>query len=212
VSNIADVLSIYRDRLRDLKQDSRLAHALIFKNQGALAGASVHHSHSQLIATPFVPIAIEDELAAADDFLHKEGHNLFEAIVQQELADEHRLILQTDHYVAFCPYASRFAYESWIVPRRSGSHFESSGDADLQELAPVLKSVLNRLDQNLKNPALNYVLHSAPLHQPDLPYYRWHLKILPRLTRVAGFEWGSGCYINEVLPEHAARQLREPAV
>lgn len=212
IENIRDVLSVYRDRLVDLNRDPRLAHALIFKNQGAAAGASVHHSHSQLIATPFVPTAIRDELTASQEHYHSHGRNLFDEMIQQELANRSRIVVDTERFVAFCPFASRFAYETWIVPKRPGSHYERIDDAELNDLASVLKTVLCKLEIGLQNPAYNYVLHSAPLHTPELPHYRWQLKILPRLTRVAGFEWGSGCCINEVLPEQAAKVLRETVV
>ena len=210
--NIREVLLAYRQRLVDLKQDPRLLHALIFKNQGALAGASVHHSHSQLIATPFVPSSIREELAAALEFYQSRGQSIFEVMIQEERATRSRVVVDTPRFLAFCPFASRFAYETWILPRSPGSHFEHSDESALEELAFVLKTVLRKLELALDNPAYNYVLHSSPFHQPDLPHYVWHFEILPRQTRIAGFEWGSGCYINEVLPEQAAAVLRETVI
>ena len=210
--NIREVLCAYRERLCDLRRDPRLAHALIFKNHGALAGASVAHSHSQLLATPFVPTAIREELAGALEFHQQHGRNIFDAMIQQELASRSRVVLDTPRFLAFCPYASRFAYETWILPKQPGSHYEQIDDSATGELASVLKTVLRKLEVALNGPAYNYVLHSAPLQQPELPHYRWHFEVLPRLTRVAGFEWGSGSFINEVLPESAAARLRETDV
>ncbi len=210
--NIREVLCAYRERLCDLKRDPRLAHALIFKNHGALAGASVPHSHSQLLATPFVPTVIREELVGAQDFYRSHGRNIFAVMIQQELATRSRIVLDTPRFLAFCPFASRFAYETWILPKQPGSHYEQIDDSATGELAAVLKSVLRKLEVVLNGPAYNYVLHSAPLQQPELPHYRWHIEVLPRLTRVAGFEWGSGSFINEVLPETAAARLRETDV
>ena len=210
--NIRDVLNAYRERLCDLKRDPRLAHALIFKNHGVLAGASVSHSHSQLLATPFAPTVIREELVGAQDFYRSHGRNIFAVMIQQELATRSRIVLDTPNFLAFCPFASRFAYETWILPKQPGSHYEQIDDSATGELAAVLKTVLRKLEVALDGPAYNYVLHSAPLQQPELPYYRWHIEVLPRLTRVAGFEFGSGCFINEVLPETAAARLRETDV
>jgi UDPglucose--hexose-1-phosphate uridylyltransferase len=205
---ITHVLTAYRDRLIDLATDRRLAHAMIFKNQGHLAGASVHHAHSQLLATPFVPLTIAQELSGCLDYYKRHGRDIFEAIVQGELQAKVRVVIATTRFLVVCPYASRVAYEMVIIPRQAGSHYEKIGVAELDELGGVLKDVLRKLEIVLDNPAFNYVLHSGPMHQTELPHYRWHIEILPRLTRLAGFEWGSGCYLNEVLPEVAAERLR----
>ena len=208
LANVRHVLSVYRDRLAQLQHDPALAHAIIFKNQGALAGASVHHSHSQLIATPFVPQTIRDELAGALEFHEQHGEDIFAAMIRQELASGSRLVLQTSRFLAFCPFASRFPYETWIVPRLSGSRFEMVSADCLDELGNVLRTVLRKLEIGLGDPPCNYYLHTAPFRTPELPHYRWHFEIFPRLTRVAGYEWGSGCFLNEVLPEDAASLLR----
>lgn len=206
--NIREVLMAYRDRFLALKRNPRLAHAIIFKNQGALAGASVHHSHSQLIATPFVPTAIQDELSGAEEYFQRHSRCPFEEIVQQERTTGSRMVAETANFMVFCPYASRFAYETCLLPKNPGSHFENIQDSALGELATLLKLVLRTLEDRLGDPPLNYVLHSAPLQAPESPCYRWHFEIFPRLSRVAGYEWGSACYINEVLPEQAATVLR----
>lgn len=209
--NIREVLTAYRERFLGLKRDLRLAHAIIFKNQGALAGASVHHSHSQLMATPYVPAAIREELTGAADYYQRHGRCVFEDIIRQEQGDATRVVTETENYILFCPYASRFAYETCILPKNPGSHFENTQDSHLGELAAVLKLNLQRLEECLGNPPLNYFLHSAPLQTPESPDYRWHFEVFPRLTRIAGYEWGSECYINEVLPEVAAAKLRLPS-
>lgn len=212
VANIQDVLSAYHQRMITLKQDSRIAHALIFKNKGASAGASLRHSHSQLIATPLVPIAIQEQIGGANRYYQQHGRSVFEELIDRELEIGSRVVLNTDAYLAFCPYASRFPYETWIVPKRQHSHFETIDEQSLQKLAKSLKSVLQKIERGLNDPPYNYMIHTAPFHEAAMPHYCWHMEIFPRLTRVAGFEWGSGFYINPVPPEEAARVLREAFV
>jgi UDPglucose--hexose-1-phosphate uridylyltransferase len=209
VENIREVLWVYRDRLVDLKKDRRLVHALIFKNRGVLAGASLQHSHSQLIATPVVPISIWDELTGALEFYNYRGRCLFDDMIQQELATETRIVLDTPNFVVFCPFASRFPFETWILPKQHSSHYENIPRQSVEELGTVLKTVLRKLELALDDPPYNYVLHTAPFDMGELPHYLWHIEIFPRLTRVAGFEWGSGFYINPVMPEQAAVFLRD---
>ena len=212
VENIREVLWVYHDRLVDLKRDRRLVHALIFKNKGILAGASLLHSHSQMIATPVVPITIWEEINGALEFYNYRGRSIFEDMIQQELATGSRVVLDTPSFIAFCPYASRFPFETWILPKQSGSHFENIQRHAVEDLGQVLKTVLQKLEVALDDPPYNYVIHTAPFNQPELPHFLWHIEIFPRLTRVAGFEWGSGFYINPVPPEEAAQFLRDVEV
>jgi UDPglucose--hexose-1-phosphate uridylyltransferase len=128
------------------------------------------------------------------------------------LATGSRIVLDTANFVVLCPYASRFSFETCILPKHQSSHFENITDREINELGMVLKTVLRKMEVALDDPPYNYVIHTAPFNQPELPHYRWHIEILPRLTRVAGFEWGSGFYINAVLPEQAAARLRAAAV
>ena len=209
VDNIREVLWVYHDRLVDLKRDRRLVHALIFKNKGSLAGASLQHCHSQLMATSVVPITIWEEINGSLEFFNYRGRNIFEDMIQQELATGSRIVLDTANFVVFCPFASRFPFETWILPKQQSSHFENIQRPAIEELGTVLKTVLRKLELALDDPPYNYVIHTAPFNQPELPHYLWHMELFPRITRVAGFEWGSGFYINPVLPEQAAEFLRD---
>ena len=209
VDNIREVLWVYHDRLVDLKRDRRLVHALIFKNKGALAGASLQHSHSQLMATSVVPITIYEEINGALEFFNYRGRSIFDDMIQQELAHGKRVVLDTPNFVVFCPFASRFPFETWILPKQQSSHFENITRQAIEELGTVLKTVLRKLELALDDPPYNYVIHTAPFNQPERPHFLWHMELFPRITRVAGFEWGSGFYINPVLPEEAAAFLRE---
>jgi UDPglucose--hexose-1-phosphate uridylyltransferase len=207
--NIREVLWAYRDRLVDLKKDERLVHGMLFKNVGAAAGASLEHTHSQLIVTPIVPISVWEEMTGSLEFYHYRGRCIYCDIVQQELAGEKRIVLDSHHFTAFCPFASRFPFETWIVPKTHSSHFENVPKPAVDDLGHVLHQVLNKLELALDSPAYNYSIHTAPFDHGALPHYHWHIEIIPRLTKVAGFEWGSGFYINPVPPENAAGFLRD---
>ena len=211
-SNIREVLWVYRDRLIDLKRDSRLVHGLIFKNVGPAAGASLEHTHSQLIVTPTVPISVAEEIAGGLEFYNYRGRCIYCDMIQQELATESRIVYDSPHFTAFCPYASRFAFETWIVPKSHSSHYENIPKQGVDDLGGVIRQVLGRLEQALDTPPYNYIIHTAPFDRAEMPHYHWHIEIIPRLTKVAGFEWGSGFYINPTPPEDAARFLREVAL
>lgn len=209
VDNIREVLWVYRDRLVDLKRDPRLVYGLIFKNVGALAGASLEHSHSQLIVTPVVPISVWEEMNGSLEFYNYRGRCIYCDMVQQELAAGSRVVLDMPNFVVFCPFASRFPFEMWVLPKQHSSHFENIPRQSVEEMGMVLKVILSKLEQALDNPPYNYIIHTAPFDIKEVPHYHWHLEIIPRLTRIAGFEWGSGFYINPVLPEKAAAFLRD---
>ncbi|SIO14309.1 UDPglucose--hexose-1-phosphate uridylyltransferase [Singulisphaera sp. GP187] len=207
--NVREILWVYRDRLVDLKKDSRLVHGMLFKNVGSAAGASLEHTHSQLIVTPIVPISVWEEMTGSLEFFNYRGRCIYCDMVQQELSTEKRIVLDTSHFTAFCPYASRFPFETWIVPKTHSSHFENIPKQGVDDLATVLRQVLGKLELALDNPAYNYIIHTSPFDHQELPHYHWHIEIIPRLSKVAGFEWGSGFYINPVPPEDAAAFLRE---
>lgn len=209
VERVRDVMQAYKDRLVDLKKDQRLVHPLIFKNVGALAGASLDHTHSQLIVLPLVPAEIENELTNAKAHYDQRGRDIFGDIIAQELRDEIRIVADTPNFLAYCPYASRFAFETWIVPKVQQSHYEDVSRKHLEELGSLMKDVLTRVDVALGEPPFNYVLHTAPFPGGPRKDFRWHFEIYPRLSRAAGFEWGTGSFINTVPPEDAARFLRD---
>jgi UDPglucose--hexose-1-phosphate uridylyltransferase len=207
-SNIANVFWAFRERLIDLKKDVRLRYTLLFKNHGEAAGASMEHSHSQLIALPIIPKRVQEELSGAKQYFDYRERCIFCDIVRQDRRDGKRLVLQDDQVVAVAPYASRFPFEMWLLPAQHGSHLEFASADTYRSLASTLGSLLRRIDRALERPAYNFVLHNGPMHDMELPHYHWHLEIIPRLTRIAGFEWGTGFYINPTTPEEAAEFLR----
>ena len=207
-AEFAAVFRAYRDRIVALAADPRFAYVTVFKNVGAEAGASLAHLHSQVVATPFVPEAIRGELDGAADYHRREGRCVFCDIARQESEAGVRVMAETPHFLAVAAFAGRFAYETWVLPKAHASRYETITDPHAAELARLTKSVLGKLDGVLGHPAYNYYLHTAPARSGELPHYHWHLEVVPRTARPAGFEWGSGCFINAVLPEVAAAELR----
>ena len=205
------VFRAYRDRLKALRQVEGLQYVQIFKNVGPAAGASMEHAHSQLIALNRVPEAIEQEIGCFCEAQEKYGKPLLEKIIQDEVAAGHRIVAETERYVAFCPWASRFAYEVCLAPRKQQTSFEDVKDAELGEIAGIVRDVIGRIERALGVPAYNFFLHTQPFDSPRCDHYHWHIEIFPRVTKTAGFEWSTGCFINPVPPEAAAETLRAAA-
>ena len=206
---IEEVLWAFKERVNDLKRDGRFRYILLFKNYGEAAGASLEHPHSQLIALPVIPKRVKEEVDGSRLYYDLKERCIFCDMIRQETASGARLVVETDRFTAIEPYAPRFPFETWILPKRHASHFEDSDAPTLQNMAWILKSVMRKIDRALEHPAYNLMVHTAPLQDPALPFYHWHLEIIPKLTKVAGFEWGTGFYINPTPPEESARFLRE---
>jgi UDPglucose--hexose-1-phosphate uridylyltransferase len=203
-----EVFAVYRERFRSLAGVPGLASAVLIKNVGRAAGASIEHSHSQLIATPVVPPLLEAELLAARAFAERDGSCLVCALLDAERRDGSRIACEGEHLVALCPWAPRFAYETWVLPARCEPRFEAVSDAVLAELAAITRRVLRGIEACLDCPPYNYVIHSAPFAAPPVSHH-WRLAVMPRITHAAGYEQSTGLYINPVLPENAARRLRD---
>jgi len=206
---VADVFFAFRDRMIDLRRDVRLRYVIAFKNHGAAAGATLEHPHSQLIALPVVPKRVQEELEGARRYYSFRERCIYCDILQQELQGRERIVFESDHFIVIAPFASRFPFESWIVPRRHNAHFEVAEPAVIQNLGWVARTVLRKIDKALEQPPYNFMLHTAPLQEGPLDHYHWHLEVIPKLTKVAGFEWGTGFYINPTPPEEAAQFLRD---
>ncbi|MBM3776246.1 MAG: galactose-1-phosphate uridylyltransferase [Acidobacteria bacterium] len=216
LSTLADrqielVLSAFRERVADLKRDRRFGYTMLFKNHGAAAGASLEHSHSQLVALPATPKRVQEELDGARRYFEFKERCIFCDIVRQE-AGSPRLVLETGRFLVIAAYAARFPFETWIIPKDHDSHFEYADGPTLANLAWVLGATLRKMERTLERPPYNFMIHTAPLQDPAMQHYHWHLELIPRLSRIAGFEWGSGFYINPTPPEEAAKFLRESGV
>jgi UDPglucose--hexose-1-phosphate uridylyltransferase len=206
--HLAEVFRAYRDRIVDLAKDPRLDYVMVFKNHGDSAGASLEHTHSQLVATPVVPMMVEEELAGALAHLRMKQRCIWCDIIRQERQGGGRLILDQDGFVALAPFAPRFPFETWILPATHRSRYEDTPSEDFAGLAETVRQVLERIGRALNRPPYNMMLHSAPLRAPELDHFHWHIEIIPKLTQVAGFEWGTGFFINPTPPEEAAKYLR----
>lgn len=219
IPQITNIVTMYRDRLTDLMKDPRFKYVLIFKNSGSVAGASLSHPHSQIIATPVTPRTVGIELLSAQaHFLNKE-RCLFCDILAFEMKEGKRIVWANDDFVVLVPYASRFPFEMAIYPRQHQSDFSETTDRQLQSFSSAIKATLTKLSKVLHNPPFNYLIHTQPNTKTQFvrPGYwttvsydfHWHLEIIPRVTKLAGFEWGTGFYICPTLPEEAASALRE---
>jgi UDPglucose--hexose-1-phosphate uridylyltransferase len=208
-SSIEKVFWAWRDRVLDLKRDVRLRQIVIFKNHGAAAGASIAHAHSQLIALPIIPRELGEELEGARRHYLQKERCVFCDLVRQEIKGGTRVIAESADFVAVAAYAPRSPFETWLLPKRHGAGFEEATPGELASLARMLKDTLRRMNATLLTPPFNIILHSAPLQENVREYYHWHLEVMPKLTRVAGFEWGTGFYINPTGPEEAAEVLRK---
>jgi UDPglucose--hexose-1-phosphate uridylyltransferase len=206
---VEQVLWACRERVQDLKQDRRFRYIIIFKNHGAAAGSSVAHSHSQLIALPIVPREVRDEVDGARAHYQQKERCVFCDVLRQDMTDGRRLIAETADMIAFAPYAPRFPFETWILPRRHQSHFEEASRQEIASLARLLGDILRRMNRTLRNPPYNLLIHSAPLAESVTDFYHWHVEVIPKLTKVAGFEWATGFYVNPTPPEEAAQVLRD---
>jgi UDPglucose--hexose-1-phosphate uridylyltransferase len=209
VNAIQAVFSAFRDRAVDLKNDRRFRYILLFKNHGEAAGASLEHTHSQLIALPIVPKRVREEVDSCKRYYDEKERCIFCDMIRQEIETDSRIISSSEAFVALAPYAPRFPFESWILPRQHSSAFENMPGTYYESLAKILRDFLMRMDTALCFPAYNFVVHTSPIGEENNDHYHWHIEMMPKLSRVAGFEWGTGFYINPTPPEEAARFLRE---
>lgn len=211
VEHVEEIIRIWRDRYQDLRRDSRIKYIQIFKNFGSVAGASLEHPHSQLIATPMVPSTFREEMRGIKAHADSTGRCVICDMVNFEAEHRERVVVRSDKFISFCPYASRFPFETWISPREHRFDFGYITEDEIHDLAGVMRASVNKLAAALQQPPYNLVLHSAPVNEPGVEQYHWHIEILPRLTTVAGFEWGTGYFINPTSPEMAASHLKEAA-
>lgn len=209
---VEEVFLAYRERYRTLSQDPRFEMVIIFKNHGAKAGTSLAHSHSQIIATPITPMHIRHRIEEAMRYFDDNGRCVYCAMIEKERNLEERIVLESDNFIVLEPFAAKSPFETWVMPKKHNSTFDNITPEGCRELAFVMRQTMIKIHKSLNNPDFNYMIFSAPCHERDLEYYHWHIHIVPRVTAVAGFEMGSGIYINTVPPEIAARYLREASV
>lgn len=209
VEEVAAVIKSYHERYLALDWDPAYKQVIIFRNQGAGAGASQLHPHSQIIATAIIPQHMRYAFNEAQRYYEELGRCVFCDMIKYELAEKERLVMQNDKFVAFVPYAALLPFETWILPLKHKTTFSDLSPEDIEPLAQILHDILAKFYYGMNNPDYNYCIRSVPHYSACEPYYHWHIQILPRLTTPAGFEIGSGMSVNVALPEESAKFLRE---
>lgn len=206
---VEEIFHAYRERYVTLSKDPRHELIILFKNHGIRAGTSLRHLHSQIIAAPITPLYIRNRIEEAMHYFDDNGRCVYCEMIVKELKIKDRIVMETDSFVTFEPFASRSPFETWVLPKKHNSSFEEISPEHTKELAFVMRSTLGKIYKRLNNPDYNYMIRSAPVHEKNVEYFHWHIMIVPRVSAVAGFELGSGIYINTVIPEAAAKFLRE---
>ncbi len=203
------MLEAFKIRGREIAQDTRIEQIIYFKNHGDHAGTSLVHPHTQLIGLPIVPYNIRARTEEARRYFDDTGHCVLCHMLSDELKDGQRVVAKSKYFVAFIPYAALSPFHIWVLPRRHESSFLNATAHELAELGNLMRQVLRKLYVGLRDPDYNYVIRSAPLRDLGTEYLHWYVTIIPRVTRSAGFELGSGMFINVALPETSATFLRE---
>lgn len=206
---VAKLLEVYRQRYLALREDPNVKIIILFKNHGEAAGTSLEHPHTQIVASPIVPPFIRRRYEIATQHFDNTGTCLYCDILFDEVAAKERIVRETDYFVALHPFASRYPFETWIMPKIHSSSYGKIVDLEIQDLSVLLKEILLKLYTGLDNPDFNLIFHTAPVDDEHKTYYLWHIQIIPRLTLAAGFELGSGIYINTAMPEETAAFMRD---
>lgn len=206
---VEELLKVYRDRYHELKKDPHVKVIIIFKNHGEAAGTSLEHPHTQIVASPVVPPFIRRRFEIATQHYDNTGHCLYCDLLYDEFETGVRIIRDNKFFAALHPFASRYPFETWIMPKMHSSSFGKIADIEITDLAHLLKEVLMKLYVSLENPDYNLIIHTSPVDDEHKTYYLWHIQIIPRLTLAAGFELGSGIYINVAVPEETANFMRD---
>ncbi len=203
------ILDAYRQRYRMLKKDKRIESIIIFRNHGKSAGTSLVHPHSQIVGMPVVPHQLRTRTDIARSFFDDNGQCVFCRTLEEEMSAGERIVVDTKHFAAFIPYAALSPFHLWIFPKRHMASFGETNREELEDLALNLQTVLKKIHKGLNNPDFNYTIRSIPVHEYNSEYFHWYLSIIPRLSTAAGFELGSGMFINTSIPEDSAKFLRE---
>lgn len=206
------LLRVYQERYKAIAATGLAKSIIIFKNHGEGAGTSLEHPHSQIVATAVVPRHMRMQYEVAISYFDDHGRGLYSDLAASELEAGQRIVMDTAGYTVFHPFASHRPFETWIMPRAKQASFAEASPEDLKALAPVLRTTLLKLYRGLDDPDFNYVIDSSPVGEERADFYQWHIRIIPHVTEAAGFEIGSGIYINTALPEETARFMSDVPV
>ena len=237
VGRIREIVQTYVARFSEIEQNTRLTHALIYKNYGLSQFA--HHACSHIMAMPVASLEISEKLSGAQQYFKDHKRCVYCDLVEREIKDKKRIVVETDDFLAVIPFAARFLFETWVIPKKHHADFANGIRGHEEGLARIFKIVLQKIKNGLDDTAYNWVIHTAPFRRqdassprPEAPRgegafgqrepigargkwrtidvdYHWHVELIPRLTRMAGFEKGSGFYICAIPPEEMAEYLRD---
>ena len=206
---IAEVFDAYQDRYLELMNKKNIKYIVIFHNHGKECGASLAHPHSQIVAIPVISPYVELELDGAEQYYRSNKHCVYCVMAEYESEEKKRVIFENDEFIAFCPFASRAAFEVWVMPKKHSPYFERITDKQKIKLAEVFKKGLSSIYKALNDPPYNFYIHSAPCDGKDYPHFHWHIEILPHTATWAGFELDTGIEVSTIQPEVAAEFLRK---
>jgi UDPglucose--hexose-1-phosphate uridylyltransferase len=207
---VENFLNMYCRRALDLINDMRFKYIMVFKNFGASAGASLEHPHTQIIALPMIPKNALEEIQGAQNYFNYRERCIFCDIIRQETQENERVVMENKLFLAFCPFVSRFPFEIWIIPKKHNGKFCHMPPEEIPALAQILRDIVTKLKKLFPDVSYNYIMHSSPVNgDGSAEGYHWHIEFMPKLTRTAGFEWGSGFYLVATPPELAAKYLRD---
>ena len=210
--DVLNILKVYKSRYNALKETKGIEAITIFRNQGLAAGASQRHPHSQLVATPIVPPMMRNRMDSAVRYFDVTGKCIFCQMLADELNEKKRIVAQTENFVSFVPYAAAAPFIIWIFPKRHTASFVDIDLLEMKDMVRILKDALARLYHGLGNPDFNYTIRSIPVNECGREYLHWYLTIVPRISQPAGFELGSGIFINTSIPEECAEFLRQTQI
>jgi len=206
---VENIISMSCTRAKDLIKDKRFKYIMLFRNYGQAAGASLEHPHTQIVALPMVPKNVMEEIRGAQHYFEYRERCIFCDIIRQEIQEKERVILENKYFVSFCPFVSRFPFEIWIIPKRHNAYFCHMPTEEIPALASILKDTITKIKKVFVNLSYNFIVHSSPINgDGGIEYYHWHIEFMPKLMRVAGFEWGTGFYIDPTSPELAVEYLK----
>ncbi len=206
--DVEALLKCFQARYIDLMHQKFIDYILIMQNHGEEAGASVYHPHAQLFAIPIISNDNMDEISGAEQYYQKNKRCSFCTIISNEKEVKKRIVFENSEFLVICPYASRFPFQMRIMPIEHQPYFERMAPHQLSKCAEALQKVLLKIYKGLNDPPYNFYIHTSPCDGRDHNYFHWHIAIMPRLSRMAGFEIGTGIEINTVAPEDAAKFLR----
>jgi len=202
------VINAYKDRYLAISKEKHIKYVAVFKNHGQKAGASISHAHSQIIGIPIIPPLVKEELSSAKKYFKKHCGCIYCDMIKQQLENGTRVVLENADFVCFLPYASRFPYETWILPKFHNDRFENINESQIKSLAEILRDILKKFYKGLDDPPYNFYIHTTPTKIDACEYYHWHIELIPKTSVLAGFELGTGVFVNISTPEENAKFLK----